>query len=121
MLFSLITNTPFRVLCVAQFVALAAGYAVHFVSAVLIEDLTHASGPMGGLVIATVAPGLLVGLLSGGLVDRYNRVYLLSASLGLRGLASASFLAAHSNGWLVAGHLPGQLFIGDPRPIRTDN
>ncbi len=106
MLFSLITNTPFRVLCVAQFVALAAGYAVHFVSAVLIEDLTHASGPMGGLVIATVAPGLLVGLLSGGLVDRYNRVYLLSASLGLRGLASALFLLPiPTDGWLPVIYL----------------
>ncbi len=89
---SLITNSPFLKLCAAQLIALATGYAVHFVSAVLIEDMTHASGPMGGLVVATVIPGLLAGLWSGGLVDRYNRVYLLSASLGLRGLASALFL-----------------------------
>lgn len=27
----------------------------------------------------------------------------------------------HSNGWLVAGYLPGQLFISDPRPVRVDN
>jgi len=106
MFFSLITNIPFRVLCVAQFVALAAGYAVHFVSAVHIEELTHASGPMGGLVIATVMPGLLVGLLSGGLVDRFNRVYLLSASLGLRGLASALFLLPiPTDGWLPVIYL----------------
>jgi MFS family permease len=61
---------------------------------------------MGGLVIATVAPGMLVGLLSGGLVDRYNRVYLLATSLGLRGLASVLFLLPISTDiWLPVIYL----------------
>lgn len=103
---SLITNSPFLRLCAAQFIALAAGYAVHFKSAVFIEDLTHASGPMGGLVISTVAPGLLAGLGLGGLVDRYNRVYLLAASFGLRGLASMLFLFPISTSdWLPVVYL----------------
>lgn len=106
MLSSLITNTPFLMLCAAQFLALTAGYAVHFVSAVFIEDLTHASGPMGGLVISTVVPGLLVGLWSGGLVDRFNRGYLLAASLGLRSLACAIFLLPlPMNIWLPVVYL----------------
>jgi len=106
MFFSLITNTPFLMLCAAQFLALAAGYAVHFVSAIFIEDLTHTSGAMGGLVISTVVPGLLVGLWAGGLVDRFNRGYLLAASLGLRSLACVLFLLPlPMNTWLPVVYL----------------
>lgn len=84
-----------------QFLALAAGYAVHFVSAILIEDMTHASGPMGGLVISIVAPGLLAGLWAGTLVDRYHRGNLLVASLALRGVATMLFLLPISmDSWL---------------------
>jgi MFS family permease len=103
---SLITNSSFMRLCLAQFIALTAGYATHFKSAVFIEDLTHASGPMGGLVISTVMPGLLAGLWSGGLVDRYNRAYLLAASFGLRILASMLFLLPIPTGdWLPVVYL----------------
>lgn len=106
MFLSLITNTPFRRLCAAQFIALAAGYVIHFISAIRIENLTHASGPMSGLVITAIVPGLLAGLWAGGLVDRYNRIHLLAASLGLRGLASVLFLLPVASGaWLPVVYL----------------
>lgn len=106
MFLSLITNASFLRLCAAQFIALAAGYVVHFISAILIENLTHASGPMGGLVITAIVPGMLAGLWAGGLVDRYNRIYLLAASLGLRGLVSVLFLLPVASGaWLPVVYL----------------
>lgn len=103
---SLITNRQFLRLCAGQFLALAAGYAVHFVSAIHIEDLTHASGPMSGLVLSIVAPGLLAGLWAGTLVDRYHRGNLLVLSLVLRGLAvMIFFLPISMDNWLPVIYL----------------
>ncbi len=103
---SLTTNRPFLRLCAGQFLALAAGYAVHFVSAILIEDMTHASGPMSGLVLSVVAPGLLAGLWAGALVDRYHRGNLLVLSLVLRGLAvMIFFLPISMDNWLPVIYL----------------
>lgn len=90
---SLAKNVPLRRLSVAQFVALAATYAIYFASMGLVEEKTHSSAQMGLMIFSSTLPGFLFGMLAGVVVDRYDRRYVLVVSNLLRLLVAVGFAA----------------------------
>ncbi len=91
---SLAKNLPLRRLSVAQFVALAATYAIYFASMALVEEETHSSAQMGMMVFCSTLPGFLFGMLAGVVVDRHDRRHVLVVSNLLRMLVALGFAAA---------------------------
>ena len=91
---SLAKNLPLRHLSVAQFVALAATYAIYFASMALVEEETHSSAQMGMMVFCSTLPGFLFGMLAGVVVDRHDRRHVLVVSNLLRMLVALGFAAA---------------------------
>jgi MFS family permease len=67
-------------------------------ASLLVYRLTGSAGNVGLIMIATAAPGLLVGLLAGALVDRFNRkVVLIIANLLRAALVAAIPLIVSDN------------------------
>ena len=91
---SLAKNQPLRRLSAAQFVALAATYAIYFASMALVEEETHSSAQMGMMVFCSTLPGFLFGMLAGVVVDRHDRRHVLVVSNLLRMLVALGFAAA---------------------------
>lgn len=91
---SLRGNMPLRRLSVAQFVALAATYAIYFASMALVEEKTHSSAQMGLMIFSSTLPGFLFGMLAGVVVDRHDRRRVLVIGNLLRLLVAAGFAAA---------------------------
>ena len=85
---------PLRRLSVAQFVALAATYAIYFASMALVEEKTHSSAQMGLMIFSSTLPGFLFGMLAGVVVDRYDRRRVLVIGNLLRLIVAAGFAAA---------------------------
>ncbi len=85
---------PLRRLAVAQFVALAATYAIYFASMALVEEKTHSSAQMGLMIFSSTLPGFLFGMLAGVVVDRYDRRRVLVIGNLLRLIVAAGFAAA---------------------------
>ena len=83
-----------RRLAVAQFVALAATYAIYFASMALVEEKTHSSAQMGLMIFSSTLPGFLFGMLAGVVVDRYDRRRVLVVGNLLRLLIALGFAAA---------------------------
>lgn len=91
---SLKRNMPLRRLSVAQFVALAATYAIYFASMALVEEKTHSSAQMGLMILSSTLPGFLFGMLAGVVVDRHDRRRVLVIGNLLRLLVAIGFAAA---------------------------
>lgn len=91
---SLAKNLPLRRLSVAQFVALAATYAIYFALMALVEEKTHSSAQMGLMIFSSTIPGFLFGMLAGVVVDRHDRRHVLVVSNLLRMLVALGFAAA---------------------------
>jgi len=84
---------PLRRLSVAQFVALAATYAIYFASMALVEEKTHSSAQMGLMIFSSTLPGFLFGMLAGLMVDRHDRQPVLVVGNLLRLFVAAGFAA----------------------------
>jgi len=91
---SFVKNAPLRHLSIAQFVALAATYAIYFASMALVEEQTHSSAQMGLMIFSSTLPGLLFGLMAGAVVDRRGEMRVLIAGNALRALVALLFLIA---------------------------
>jgi MFS family permease len=70
---SIVKNQSLRRVSMAQFLAIAAIYAIFFSSIALVEEKTHSSSQMGVMIFAVTLPGYIVGMLAGALVDQYDR------------------------------------------------
>lgn len=87
----LLRNRSFGRLWAAQFLSLAAVYAINLVAVVLVEEQTRSSVQMGVTLITITLPGLLAGLLAGPIVDRFNRRDLLIAAYAVKALVAGAF------------------------------
>jgi len=98
-------DRTFQRLCGAQFTSLTATYAIFFAVMALVEEVTHSSAQMGVMILTTMLPGTLFGLVAGMAVDRYDRVLVIVVSNGVRlltGLGFASVTAAFHPPLLLA-------------------
>ncbi|MBC7223524.1 MAG: MFS transporter [Anaerolineae bacterium] len=91
---AILKNPAFRRLCGQMFASATGVYAIYYASVVMVEDITHASAQMGLLIFASTLPGFLLGPWAGVVVDRYERIGVLTASNGLRVVGGLGFLFA---------------------------
>jgi len=87
----LLRNRSFGRLWAAQFLSLAAVYAINLVAVVLVEEQTRSSVQMGITLITITLPGLLSGLMAGPVVDRFNRRNLLIVAYAVKALVAGTF------------------------------
>ena len=100
-------NTAFRNLWGAQALAQTAQHAIHFVLIVLIERLTGASIHLGLMILAFTLPAIIFAPVSGIIIDRWPKKWIMMGSNGLRVLIVLSYLVVlsgaseRSSGWLL--------------------
>lgn len=102
-----LANRAFRNLWGAQALAQTAQNAIHFVLIVLIERLTGASIHQGLMIFAFTLPAILFAPVSGILIDRWPKKWVLVGSNGLRSINVLIYLvvlaafSGESTGWLL--------------------
>ncbi|MCD6291106.1 MAG: MFS transporter [Anaerolineae bacterium] len=90
----MLRDRTFQRLCGAQFTSLTAAYALFFAAMALVERITHSSAQMGIMILSSMLPGMLFGLVAGVVVDRYDRVVVVAVSNALRLLTALGFTVA---------------------------
>jgi MFS family permease len=75
-----LANRPFRLLWVAQLLALVAQHAITFVQLVLVEKLTGSTVHLGLVILAFSLPGVLLSPIAGVVVDRLPRKWIMVGS-----------------------------------------
>ncbi len=100
-------NKPFRNLWAAQVLAQTAQNAINFVLIVLIERLTGASLHQGLMILAFTLPAILFAPVSGIVIDRWPKKWILVGSNALRVVSVLSYIfvlqlsPGHSTWWLL--------------------
>ncbi|HDN80377.1 MAG TPA: MFS transporter [Chloroflexi bacterium] len=87
----LLSNRSFARLWVAQFLSLAAVYALNLGAIMLVEEQTHSSIQMSITILTITLPGLFAGLVAGPVVDRFDRRRLLVIANASKALVAGSF------------------------------
>lgn len=87
-----LTNRSFRRLWSAQWVSQTSQNTLNFVLIVLIERLTGSSVHLGLTILAFTLPGVIFAPLSGVIIDRWPKKYVLVGSNALRGLIVLAYL-----------------------------
>lgn len=88
-----LANRHFRVLWMAQLLALVAQHAITFVQLVLVEKLTGSAMHLGLTILAFSLPGVIFSPIAGVLVDRLPRKWILVGSNALRVFFALSYIA----------------------------
>lgn len=83
-LMPVLTNRAFRKLWAAQWLAQSAQNTVHFVLIVLIERMTGSSIHQGLIIFSFTLPAIIFAPISGVIIDRWPKKYVLMASNGFR-------------------------------------
>lgn len=102
-----LTNSPFRRLWSAQWVSQTSQNTLNFVLIVLIERLTGSSVHLGLTILAFTLPGVLFAPLSGVVIDRWPKKFVLVGSNALRGLIVLAYLVVlavapdPTSGWVL--------------------
>ncbi len=84
----------FRYLWLSQLLALTAQNGIHFVQLVLIEQLTGRSVHIGLMVVAFSLPPVLLALVSGSIIDRVPKKWVISFSNLSRAALALAYLPA---------------------------
>lgn len=104
-----LSNRPFRNLWAAQALAQTAQNAIRFVLIVLVERLTGASIHQGLMIFSFTLPAVIFAPITGILVDRWPKKWILVGSNATRVVAVLSYLLVlawapdHSSWWLLMG------------------
>ncbi|MEA3335992.1 MAG: MFS transporter [Chloroflexota bacterium] len=101
-------NKAFRRLWGSQALAQTAQNAIHFVLIVLIERLTGASVHLGLMILAFTLPAIIFAPISGVLIDRYPKKWILVGSNALRVITVLIYLVVLSS---YSGETTGLLLI----------
>ncbi|MEZ4770318.1 MAG: MFS transporter [Caldilineales bacterium] len=102
-----LANSSFRKLWAAQWLAQSAQNTIHFVLIVFIERMTGSSIHQGLVIFAFTLPAIIFAPISGVIIDRWPKKYVLMASNLLRVFAICGYfvvlgLRGHvSEGWLL--------------------
>ena len=87
-----LTNSPFRRLWAAQWVSQTSQNTLNFVLIVLIERLTGSSMHLGLTILAFTLPGVIFAPLSGVIIDRWPKKFVLVGSNALRAVIVLAYL-----------------------------
>jgi MFS transporter, DHA3 family, macrolide efflux protein len=85
-MFAIFRKRDFRLMWTAQLVSTIGSSLTDLAAAILVFRLTNSALAVGATLIVTAVPTLLVGLVAGVFVDRFDRKRILLASDLLRGL-----------------------------------
>jgi MFS family permease len=102
-----LANSPFRRLWTGQWLSQTSQNTVNFVLIVLVERLTGSSINLALMILAFTLPGVLFAPISGVIIDRWPKKYVLVASNALRVVMVLGYLVLlraapdHSNTWLL--------------------
>jgi MFS family permease len=88
-----LTNSSFRRLWAAQWVSQTSQNTLNFVLIVLIERLTGSSMHLGLTILAFTLPGVIFAPLSGVVIDRWPKKFVLVGSNALRAVLMLCYLA----------------------------
>ena len=103
-----LSNSAFRNLWGSQALAQTAQNAIHFVLIVLIERLTGASIHQGLMIFAFTLPAIIFAPVSGIIIDRWPKKWILVGSNALRVVTVLLYLvvlssySGHSSFWLLS-------------------
>lgn len=84
--FSVFRNRSFTLLWTAQLVSTAGSALTSLAAGILVFRITNSALSVGLMLMATAAPSLLVGLVAGVFVDRWNRKLIMVSADLLRGV-----------------------------------
>ena len=84
--FSIFRNRPFSLLWVGQLISGMGSALTTLAASILVFRLTGSAFSVGLMLIATAGPTILIGLMAGVFVDRYDRRIILISSDLLRGV-----------------------------------
>jgi MFS transporter, DHA3 family, macrolide efflux protein len=88
--FSIFRNRNFTLLWIAQFISEMGGGITAIAAGLLVYRETGTAASVGLVMVATMAPTLLVGLIAGVFVDRVDRQYIMIGAQIIRGLLIVS-------------------------------
>lgn len=91
---SLFRNPRFLRIWISEAIAQTTNTALQFVLLILIVEKTHSSIAVSGLILSLAAPPVLFGLISGVLVDRWDKRTVMLLTILARALLTASLLVA---------------------------
>ena len=94
---SLFRDREFVALWFTQGVTLVVNTALQFVLLILIVEKTGSSVAGSGLIIALAAPPVLLGLVSGVVVDQFDKRYVLMVTTALRGALTILLVVGDGN------------------------
>lgn len=103
-LMPVLANSAFRKLWAAQWLAQSAQNTVHFVLIVLIERMTGSSIHQGLIIFSFTLPAIIFAPISGVIIDRWPKKYVLMASNGFRVVTIV--------GYFIVLELQGRVDIG---------
>ena len=100
--FAVFRRRDFALLWGGQLVSTMGNALISLAASMLIYRLTHSAFSVGLLLMATAAPSLVLGLVAGVFVDRFDRRRMMIATNLLRALivCAIPLLALQNTGWL---------------------
>lgn len=100
--FSVYRNKNFSLLWTSQLISTMGSALTSLAASIYVYRLTGSAASVGLMLIATAAPSLIVGLIAGVFVDRYDRKKIMVISNVIRAILvfSIPFLVANNIAWL---------------------
>jgi MFS family permease len=101
-MFAVFRRRNFALLWIAQFVSTMGSGLTAVAASILVYRLTGSAWSVGLMLLATALPGLLVGLIAGVVVDRFDRKRIMIAANLICALliAAIPFVLPLGSGWL---------------------
>jgi MFS family permease len=102
-----LANRSFQRLWSGQWLSQISQNTVNFVLIVLVERLTGSSVHLALIILSFTLPGVIFAPISGVIIDRWPKKYVLVGSNALRALMVVGYLVllrlapGHSNGWIL--------------------
>lgn len=88
---------PFLFLWLAEIFSQIAINMVNFILIIVVYKLTNSNTAVAGVVITFTAPAIILGLLAGAYVDRWNKKYVLIVTNLVRAVVLVALAFFHSN------------------------
>src|SRR5512135_2765432 len=100
--FALFRNRSFRLMWIGQLVSTMGSALTSLAASILVYRVTNSALSVGLMLMATAAPSLLIGLVAGVFVDRYDRKRIMIAANLIRAVLVCliPFLIPLSIAWL---------------------
>src|SRR5436309_7875445 len=100
--FSVFRNRSFTLLWIAQFISRMGSGLTAIAASILVYRMTGSALSVGLILMATALPSLLVGLIAGVFVDRYDRKHIMIAADLIRAalVGAIPFLVPFGIAWL---------------------